>query len=414
MNLPFRQPHPTALLKSLVVPGLGASLTELRKAETFTVLEQICQNLEPTETQAELAQNRYEAVGAWLAESDDPLISDAFIYAHGSTALGTTVKPIGRTEHDVDLVYHVYDLPASTPPALLKKAVGDRLRANGLYAPILEEKLRCWRLNYAGQFHLDVTPSIVNVACANSGELVPDRELRDWKPTNPRGYLTLFTRRALLQPIMRLEKSTMAAADSRGEVAPFPTRSPVKGVLRRTIQLLKRHRDIYFAKQDSTLSPLSIIITTLAALSYEYCIKNFEHESEYDLLCNTIRLLSVFIETEVRDGRRCWFVWNETTAGENFAEKWNAEPARERAFRTWHAQAVVDFDGFLGLEGLDQLAKSLRTSLGDRPVTAAMNDRRASISAARVARSLGVVPGVGLVTSTARATSVRQNTFYGA
>jgi hypothetical protein len=414
MNQQIRPPQVAALLKSLNVPGLGARATELRKAETFTLLEQVCQKLEPTETQKQRAKDSYEAVGAWLAESDDPLISAAFIYAHGSTALGTTVKPIGRTEHDVDLVYHVPDLSASTRPAVLKKAVGDRLRANRLYAPILEEKLRCWRLNYAGEFHLDVTPSIVNAACANGGELVPDRELRDWKPSNPQGFRDLFTYRASLRPTYRLLEKSRAAADAQVEVAPFPAHSHVKGVLRRTVQLLKRHRDIFFEGQDQSLSPLSIIITTLASRSYEYCINNFEHDSEYDLLCNTIRLMHVFIDTEILGGRRYWFVWNETTAGENFAEKWNDEPARERAFRSWHAQAVADFDGLLGLEGLDELAKSLGTSLGERPVRAAMDERRATISAARAARSLAVAPVAGLVTSAARAaTGVRPNTFYG-
>ena len=52
----------------------------------------------------------------------------------------------------------------------MKKTIGDRLRANGYYAPLLEEKPRCWRLSYANEFHLDITPSIPNLECANGGE----------------------------------------------------------------------------------------------------------------------------------------------------------------------------------------------------------------------------------------------------
>jgi hypothetical protein len=104
----------------------------------------------------------------------------------GSTALGTTVKPVGRNEYDVDLVCHIPGAGRWLPPALCKKLVGDRLKANQRYSALLEEKPRCWRLNYANEFHLDITPSIPNDACLNGGELVPDRALRCWMATNPK------------------------------------------------------------------------------------------------------------------------------------------------------------------------------------------------------------------------------------
>src|SRR6266516_7825899 len=114
--------------------------------------------------------------------------------------------------------------------------IGARLRVNGLYAPILEEKPRCWRLNYANEFHLDITPSIRNPLCAAGGELVPDRDLRDWKPTNPKGYRALFERRASLQPRFR---RVAVEEGKRADVEPFPARMQVKGVLRRALQLAK-------------------------------------------------------------------------------------------------------------------------------------------------------------------------------
>ena len=44
---------------------------------------------------------------------------------------------------------------------------------------------------------------------------------------------------------MRALKSS-TAMDSRGIVGPFPGHTGFKGILRRIVQLLKRHRDIYF------------------------------------------------------------------------------------------------------------------------------------------------------------------------
>jgi len=76
----------------------------LRESEIVGALEQICQALELTPSQHEEAKRRYEAVGAWLGQSEDLLLAQLTIYPHGSVALGTTVKPHSRFEHDVDLV----------------------------------------------------------------------------------------------------------------------------------------------------------------------------------------------------------------------------------------------------------------------------------------------------------------------
>ena len=125
-----------------------------------------------------MAKERYEGVGGCLALSDDPVLKAIAIYLQGSTALRTTVKPIGVNEHDVDLVAHVPDRDVPISPAALKKAIGDSLRANGNYAPLLEEMPRCWRLKYANEFHMDITPSIPNPNCRFGGELVPDKTLK--------------------------------------------------------------------------------------------------------------------------------------------------------------------------------------------------------------------------------------------
>jgi len=89
-------------------------------------------------------------------------------------------------------------LPGLAPitPAALKKAVGDCLRGNGNYSPLLEEMPRCWRLNYANEFHLDITPSIPNPNCPLGGELVPDKTLKEWMTSNPKAYKWLFEQRA--------------------------------------------------------------------------------------------------------------------------------------------------------------------------------------------------------------------------
>jgi hypothetical protein len=337
-----------------------------RKSALYRLLDAICRDLEITQAQYEAAKANYEAVSAWLAASDDSVLKYLDLYAHGSTGLGTTVKPLGRDEFDVDLICLVLSFSMQRDPAELKRIVGDRLRANARYAAILEEKKRCWRLNYAREFHLDVSPTISNPRCQNGGELVPDKKLRDWKPTNPRGYKAIFEARAKLQPNIRFQKSTVA--DYRAGVEPFPAPSDTKGILRRVVQLLKRHRDIAFANVKDDIAPISIIITTLAARSYEYCVRLTSYDTEFDVLVATIRLMPHFIERPVENGRQIYLVSNESTRGENFADRWNSEPQRATAFYRWHEIAVADFESLAALEGRDLITRKLENSLGSKVV----------------------------------------------
>jgi hypothetical protein len=384
----------------------------LRKAEVYSLLDQICQALELTAAQLEAARTSYEAVAEWLSGSDNPLLKWIDIYAHGSTGLGTTVKPIGREDFDVDLICKVLRFTADRPPAELKRIVGDRLKENARYAAMLEEKKRCWRLNYAREYHLDISPTINNAKCANGGELVPDKKLREFKPTNPKGYKALFERRAALIPTLRMQKAL--AAEDRAAVEPFPVHGTAKGILRRTVQILKRHRDVHFLEVVEEIAPISIIITTLAAQSYEYCVKSFVFDSELDVLIATIRLMPHFIDKPVVNGRRIYVVANETTVGENFAERWNTEPARAAAFYEWHAKALADFEALPDLQGIDVIGSNLEGSLGSSVVRKIIDARTESISQARTAKKLYVAPTVGLtLSSAANATPVRSNTFFG-
>jgi len=72
-------------------------------------------------------------------------------------------------------------------------------------------------------------------------------------------------------------------------------------------------------------STITFIITTLAAQSYEYCAKSFVFDPELDVLIATIWLMPHFIDKPVVNGRRIYVVANETTVGENFAERWNTD-----------------------------------------------------------------------------------------
>ena len=64
----------------------------------------------------------------WLSGSTNPVLRQIDVYAHGSAGLGTTVRPLGREDFDVDLICKALLFLASGAPAELKKIVGDRLK----------------------------------------------------------------------------------------------------------------------------------------------------------------------------------------------------------------------------------------------------------------------------------------------
>jgi hypothetical protein len=387
----------------------------LKKSQLVGLLERVCLALELTDTQFDTAKARYEAVGQWLADGSEPKLSTASIYPQGSTSLGTTVRPLGKNEFDVDLVCHLAGLSGVMPPAEVKRLIGNRLRENARYRDMIEEKPRCWRLNYANEFHLDITPSVPNPACVQGGELVPDKRLKDWKETNPKGYRQWFDARAKLQPQFSLKKAEFAEARARASIEAFPEPTQFKGILRRCVQLFKRHRDMYFSERGSDLAPISIIVTTLAARSYAYCVSNFIYDTELDVLLDVLRLMPRFIETMPIDGGKLYFVWNETTQGENFAEKWNNDKRLAKAFYEWNIQAVSDFERIADLtEGLDRVGKELALSFGEMAANKATSGLTEAISNARTSKHLSVTPMLGLSITTPRSVPVRPNTFFGA
>lgn len=389
--------------------------TQFRRAHLVGALEAVCQQLELSDTQHNEAKQRYEGAGRWLAGSSHPALAGISIYVQGSAAIGTTVKPIGRNEHDLDLIAKLQEIGRQYPPALVKKLIGDRLKEHAAYERLLEELCRCWRLAYANQFHLDITPSVPNPNCANGGELVPDKELRQWKASNPKGYKTLFERRAALAPKLRIQKGVLTFDESaRASVEPYPESTGFKGFLRRTVQIAKRHRDVHFNRRPNECAPISVIVTTLLAESYEWCVLNFEFDDELDLMIAVLEGMIHFIEH--KEGR--WYIWNETTVGENFAEKWNIHPERAKSFFTWHRKLVDDIKALRTVEGLDQIARSLTDSLGDGPTSVALAHIEKSVSGPRSTRSLeygikGLAAAAPAIIASSPALAVPRNTFFG-
>src|SRR5580700_4045447 len=226
------------------------------------LLEKTAEILDIPDSLHEDAVLKYEDVAAWLSDDASGLARyQPRVYPQGSFRLGTVVRPVTETDHyDIDLVCQL-DIPKeSTTQETLKTIVGKRLGEREDLKRILEPSRRCWNLDYADNFHMDVLPCLDNPERKPAGILLTDTQLLHWQRSNPIAYAEWFRER--MRVAFDTRRAILAKAlDADIEAVPD---WQVKTPLQRVVQLLKRHRDLFFAARQE-VRPISIIITTLAA-----------------------------------------------------------------------------------------------------------------------------------------------------
>jgi len=378
-----------------------------RKVQLVGFLENICQKLELSQTQYDDAKEKYESVAKWISDSSDERISNISIYPQGSMRLETTVKPLGQDEFDIDLMSHLSLSSLEINSKEINRLIGDRLREHKTYQEMIVPLNRGWRIDYANEFHLDITPCVDDENNWNGGVLVPDREQKDWKQSNPKGYAELFDFRSELQPTFLIEESLMHKAN----IESLPEPRKFKGILKRCVQLLKRDRDIHFKDKNSKLAPISIILTTLASKAYEKCVNDYTYTNELDILIDILKHMDDFIKITKYQGRTYYEIPNETTEGENFAEKWNSHPERAESYFEWKTNALENIEKTINIDGLDMIGEHLSKSFGKSVIESSIKSMTSNINTARKSQSLFIASGLGL--STNAGAEIKSNTFFG-
>lgn len=318
---------------------------------------------------------KYEDVGEHLGADESALRPhNPQIYAQGSFRLGTVVQPIDdECGLDIDLVCQLEIAKEQITQKDLKSRVGERLEKRADLKEILKPSRRCWVLNYPAdqgipKYHMDVLPSIPNIERPPSGILLTDTDLVRWQKSNPVAYADWF--KSKMSEVF--ERRKIAFAESiKANVEDVPDWR-IKTPLQRSVQILKRHRDIYLGGNENR--PISIILTTLAAHAYE------GQDDIYDALINITKRMSIFIEN--RGG--IWWVQNPVDPDENFADKWNEYPERREAFFQWLSKAITDFENVSKAHSISDGLQILNESVGRQTM-------------GRVAASLGIPYGGALL-----------------
>ena len=167
----------------------------------------------------------------------------------------------------------------------------------------------------------------------------------DWPRSNPKGYEKWFKGR-MAKSYEQIRKSLAEGQRLKGvqvnveDIPDYKVRTPLQQV----VMILKRHRDDVF-KNTPKEKPISIIITTLAGHAYE---------GESDTPSALLGILNRMDNYILDDGHRC-IITNPTDATENFADRWEKYPERQKAFFQWLKKARADFFELSALSNLQKM-----------------------------------------------------------
>src|SRR5262249_10276849 len=105
------------------------------------------------------------------------------------------------------------------------------------------------------------------------------------------------------------------------------------------------------------------------------------------------------------------WVANETTQGENFAEKWNRDLELSEAFADWHKNAVRDFRTLAETGDAETTFSVLKSVAGSRIAASVRNRATQTVTDARVHGALrsGSTGALGLTIGL----PIAANTFFG-
>lgn len=355
-------------------------------ARFIYLAEAIGRAFEPTQTQLDELERAYNATGDYLSECQefDGLLTH--VHAQGSRPLGTIVRPMDPEREGFDI-----DLVARLARAALTRYGGDTgaaLLLQHLFTALnryaqrhdlgIERWDRCVTLVYAGGMRADFAPVIDDPAFAfphgqHHGR-IPDRDLRRYLSTNPKGYCLGFDEIARIAPQFRMVEALNFAMDSvrKADVEPLPDAAQVFGrLLSRYVQLGKVHRNNSFAglAKGKELAPTSVFLTTLFAKAYSVLAPQ-PHDGPLDLLFDIVELVPNLFEREtLMGGDERWVLMNPCAQSDNLAESMNTRE-RQQAFVQWHRMLLADLAALQaaidGNKGLDVVVKAVEAAFGNR------------------------------------------------
>lgn len=365
-------------------------------------LEKIAAGLDISPSLHKYAIERYNGIALFL----DKKGIKANFYSQGSFRTGTVVRPIrdgAEADFDLDVICELSIKKADASEYHVKHDVGDALKSDETYnKKLLPEDDICWTLQYADPqdgigFNLDVVPGVpdeervttllknrVNYKYAQEAISVTERKnssVYEWLASNPSGFGLWFDdinrkfldydRQAQREKVFKQYRDIFQMNATVEDVPDYYLRSS----LQRTIQLLKRHRDLYFGRipNGKKYRPKSVIITSLAARIAEQA----EPQGLETLITYVVHGLyeyAVLLDGKTPVSKRTgsqmqhiskknseWIILNPVDPEDNYANDW--DDINAKAFFEWIKVVKEDLADSLTVNEQAYLT-GLQTSFG--------------------------------------------------
>lgn len=240
-----------------------------RKLKHEIYLDEICQSLQLDDTRRKRMESAYKSLSSLLESNVYFQEKDLLVYAYGSEALGTNTKPYKKEEFDLDFVSVVSDEIEKLSPENMLDNVWNVLYSDERYKYKIKRMRYCIRINYEGDFHIDIMPCL---RIPMSKRLkAADTKIDQFVRRYPKGYIVWFhglfildTSKLSLSDYYKLKMELRAETEVLPQSVPYELMQPIQ----RSVQLIKRARDVYF-ETSPKLATSSIILTTLAGRHYK-------------------------------------------------------------------------------------------------------------------------------------------------
>lgn len=234
-------------------------------------------------TRIDRIERAYET---WKSKfKEDEEIKKIFLdfFLQGSYATDTAIRPQNNNEFDVDAVL-LLDLEDNLAPKEALNWLAERMKSDETYKDKIIVKDRCVRIDYAGDFHMDI---VLAKPTDEDYVLIPSKKEGEWVETNPAGYVE-WCKEVQSNNLYKFTNVT---------------------------KMVKFWRDQKVGKETA---PKSILLTTLLG---RYMVgKNSDAESLVETLDNLLQNIDSIVQD---DGTT--YVENPSLEDENLARDWDAD-----------------------------------------------------------------------------------------
>lgn len=367
----------------------------------------IISSLDISPTMYRKAIEKYNALTKFLNDCG----IKANMYPQGSFAFGTVVRPNTKdpaSNYDLDFICQVCGCRTDYSPSELRQKIEDALSSSKVYDGKLTVYKECFTIEYAAingiGFSIDIVPatdeSIDNKKRLADKSLEPElletaiaipkhngERNYSWLTNNPKGFRTWFDKKnapflaaSMASYREKLFEKNRELFSSVEEIPHELDRS----ALQRVIQILKCHRNVYYAKlkNGDELKPISAIINVVTT---QIASQHDSNCSVFELLEYVLNVLNMYAQQDKAqiqgsytifsqsDGK--WYISNPANPEDNLADKWNQDSRIPTYFFRWIKSVKFDLIESVQQEDEQQFRTAIENGFGSTSVSTVLGKK---------------------------------------